>query len=95
MAAERPLHPALAIDAGFSQPQADRWSMANGAVFAALAGLSLLAQADGVDAAPGLTPAKPNVVVVLTDDEPALDGRPRKMISPRDSPDSTDSMRSS
>ena len=45
------------------------------AVFAALAGLSLLALADGVDAAPGLTPAKPNVVVVLTDDEPALDGR--------------------
>jgi arylsulfatase A-like enzyme len=26
-------------------------------------------------AAPGLAPAKPNVVVILTDDEPALDGR--------------------
>ena len=41
----------------------------------ALAALALLAAAGQAAAAPGLTPASPNVVVILTDDEPALDGR--------------------
>ena len=44
--------------------------------------------ADGVDAAPGLTPAKPNVVVVLTDDEPALDGRLMRLHAERPRPPS-------
>lgn len=50
-------------------------SRAGRLVLIALAALALLAAAGQAAAAPGLTPASPNVVVILTDDEPALDGR--------------------